>query len=251
MIPERIGPYIIEKKIGAGGMGNVYLGRHETTGQEAAVKELPASLAREEGFVLRFNREIEAIQKLKHPHIVTFFDSGADGDTYYYAMEYVDGETLNQRLRRDKRIPWREAVDIAIQICGALKAAHDAGVIHRDLKPSNLMITPAGQVKLTDFGVAQVFATTKLTVTGGVIGTAEYMSPEQAQGATGDEAQRPVLAGSRSLRDADRPAAVHGKHGRRDHPEAPLRPVRSAEAVCAGASILAGRSRRAALGKGP
>ena len=182
MIPERIGPYIIEKKIGAGGMGNVYLGRHETTGQEAAVKELPASLAREEGFVLRFNREIEAIQKLKHPHIVTFFDSGADGDTYYYAMEYVDGETLNQRLRRDKRIPWREAVDIAIQICGALKAAHDAGVIHRDLKPSNLMITPAGQVKLTDFGVAQVFATTKLTVTGGVIGTAEYMSPEQAQG---------------------------------------------------------------------
>lgn len=182
MHPDSVGPYRIEKKIGAGGMGNVYLGVHETTGQPAAVKVLPASLAREEGFVLRFNREVEALRKLKHPHIVSFYDSGVDGETYYYAMEYVDGETLTQRIRREKRIPWREAVELTIQMCGALKAAHDAGVIHRDLKPSNLLIDAAGNVKLTDFGVAQVFATSKLTVTGGVIGTAEYMSPEQAQG---------------------------------------------------------------------
>jgi len=182
MHPDRIGPYHIEKKIGAGGMGNVYLGRHETTGEEAAIKVLPASLAREEGFVLRFNREIEALRKLKHPNIVALFDSGVDGETYFYAMEYVAGETLTNRIRQQKRIPWREAVDYAIQICGALKAAHDAGVIHRDLKPSNLMLAPDGQIKLTDFGVAQVFASTRLTITGGVIGTAEYMSPEQSQG---------------------------------------------------------------------
>lgn len=182
MHPERIGPYLIDRKIGSGGMGNVYLGRQETTGLEAAVKVLPASLAREEGFVLRFTREVEALRKLRHPNIVSLYDSGVDGETYYYAMEYVDGDTLTQRIRREKRIPWRDAVEMTIQICGALKAAHDAGVIHRDLKPSNLMIAAEGTVKLTDFGVAQVFATAKLTVTGGVIGTAEYMSPEQSQG---------------------------------------------------------------------
>src|SRR5262249_28157362 len=135
-----------------------------------------------EGFILRFNREIEALQKLRHKNIVEFYGSGVDGETYYYAMEYVDGDTLTQRIRREKRIPWRDAVNMAIQICSALKAAHNAGVIHRDLKPSNLLIAQDGTVKLTDFGVAQVFATARLTVTGGVIGTAEYMSPEQSQG---------------------------------------------------------------------
>lgn len=182
MDPARVGPYEIEKKLGAGGMGTVYLGRHTETGQRAAVKVLPASLAREEGFVARFSREIDALQRLKSPHIVALYDHGVDGDTYYYAMEYVEGETLMARLARDRRIPWREAVDIAIQICAALKAAHDAGVVHRDIKPSNLVLAADGAVKLMDFGVAQVFAGTKLTVTGGIIGTVEYMSPEQAQG---------------------------------------------------------------------
>lgn len=182
MHPERIGPYVIDKKIGSGGMGAVYLGRHETTGEVAAVKVLPASLAREEGFVQRFNREIEAMQKVSSPYIVKLFESGVDGETYYYSMEYVDGETLTARLRRDRKIEWPQAVELALQICLALKAAHDAGVIHRDLKPSNLLLATDGTCKLTDFGVAQVFATNRLTVTGGVIGTAEYMSPEQAQG---------------------------------------------------------------------
>jgi len=146
------------------------------------VKVLPPSLAREAGFVARFSREVDALKRLKNPHVVELFDSGVDGDTYYYAMEYVDGETLTRRLKRERRIDWREVINLGVQICAALKAAHDAGIIHRDLKPSNLLITPAGAVKLSDFGVAQVFAGTKLTVTGGVIGTAEYMSPEQAQG---------------------------------------------------------------------
>ncbi|RMG39913.1 MAG: serine/threonine protein kinase [Planctomycetota bacterium] len=179
---EKVGPYVIEKKLGAGGMGTVYLARHEQTGERCAVKVLPASLAREPGFVQRFAREIDALRKVESPHVVKIRDSGVDHDTYWYAMEYVEGETLTARLRREKRLPWRDAVDIAVQVCKALKAAHNAGIIHRDLKPSNLMITRDGTVKLMDFGVAQVFAATRLTVTGGIVGTAEYMSPEQAEG---------------------------------------------------------------------
>jgi serine/threonine-protein kinase len=183
MMPTRVGPYLIEKRLGSGGMGTVYLGTHVETHKQAAVKVLPASLAREEGFVARFTREIVAMQKLKNPHIVEFYESGVDvEETYYYAMEYVDGVTLTQILRDKKKIPWKETIDFAVQMCVALKSAHDTGIVHRDLKPSNLMINKDGVVKLTDFGVAQVFAATKLTVTGGIIGTAEYMSPEQAQG---------------------------------------------------------------------
>lgn len=182
MHPTRIGPYLIERKIGSGGMGTVYYARHADTGEEAAVKVLPASLAREEGFIARFNREVSALQKLKNPHVIQLFENGVDGETYYYAMEYVEGQTLAALMRQEKRIGWREVIDISMQICSALKAAHDAGIIHRDLKPSNLLIANSGMIKLTDFGIAQVFAGTKLTATGGIIGTAEYMSPEQAQG---------------------------------------------------------------------
>jgi serine/threonine-protein kinase len=107
MHPERVGPYLVDKKIGAGGMGTVYHGRHAETQEEAAIKVLPASLAREEGFVARFFREIEAMKKLVDPRVVKLYDSGVDGETYYYAMEFVDGETLTMRLRRDRRIPWR------------------------------------------------------------------------------------------------------------------------------------------------
>jgi serine/threonine protein kinase len=180
--PARIGPYSIDQKIGAGGMGTVYLGRHVETGKLAAVKVLPASLAREEGFVERFNREIDAMRRLDNAHTVKLFESGLDGETYFYAMEYVPGETLMGLLRRERKLAWPRAVEITIEICQALKAAHDCGIIHRDLKPSNLLLTQDGHVKLTDFGVAQVFAANRLTVTGGIIGTAEFMSPEQAQG---------------------------------------------------------------------
>ncbi len=179
---ERIGPYQLSDKLGSGGMGTVYLGKHVEMGQQAAVKVLTAALAREPGFVERFNREIDAMRKLKNPHIVELFESGVDGENYYYAMEYVQGETLMSLMRRERRVPWEKAVEFAAQICQALKAAHDAGIIHRDLKPSNLMVTAEGTIKLTDFGVAQVFASSRLTATGGIIGTAEYMSPEQAQG---------------------------------------------------------------------
>lgn len=182
MTPEQIGPYQIERELGSGGMGTVYFGRHAESGRVAAVKVLPPSMSREPGFVARFNREIAALQAVHSPYIVELYDSGVDGETYYYAMEFVDGETLTDRLEREKRLPWRQVIDISVDVCRALKSAHNAGVIHRDLKPSNLMLTASGQVKLTDFGVAQIFAGGKLTATGGVIGTAEYMSPEQAEG---------------------------------------------------------------------
>jgi len=163
-------------------MGTVYLGRHKETDQFVAVKVLPASMAREAGFVARFDREIEAMRQLKNAHIVELYESGEDDGSYYYSMEYVEGETLADRLVREKKVPWQETIKIAVEICTALKSAHNAGIIHRDLKPSNLLIDKNGVVKLADFGVAQVFATGKLTATGGILGTAEYMSPEQAQG---------------------------------------------------------------------
>ena len=142
MDQKQIGPWVIERKLGAGGMGTVYLGKHVETSQMAAIKVLPASLAREEGFIERFKREIDSMEKLKSPHIVEFYESGNEGDTYFYAMEFVDGETLTSRLKRDKRLPWSEVIDICLQLCRALKAAHNAGIIHRDLKPSNLMMSP-------------------------------------------------------------------------------------------------------------
>lgn len=183
MHPDRIGPYLIERKIGSGGMGNVYLGIHADTQHQVAVKVLPASMAREEGFVLRFTREIQAMRKLSNEHIVQIFEDGkVDDGSYYYSMEFVDGETLTSLIQRRKRLPWQEVVEITLQIATALKAAHNAGIVHRDLKPSNLMVGKEGEIKLTDFGVAHVFATTRLTRTGGVVGTAEYMSPEQARG---------------------------------------------------------------------
>lgn len=185
--PESIGPYEISKLLGSGGMGSVYLGQHRDDGSLAAIKVLPASLAREPGFIDRFEREIAALEKLDCPYVVKLLGHGVEelatgGSLHFYVMEFVAGESLTDRLRREKKLAWQDVIDLSVQTCKALKAAHDAGIIHRDLKPSNLMINHKGQVKLADFGVAQMFATSKLTVTGGVIGTAEYMSPEQAEG---------------------------------------------------------------------
>jgi len=181
-LPQQIGDYLIERKLGQGGMGTVYLGKHEQTGQLVAIKVLPASMAREEGFVARFAREIEAMQRVTGENVVEMYGSGEWEGTYYYTMEFVDGETVTDRIIREKRLGWREVIDLACQICKALKAAHNTGIVHRDLKPSNLLLDKHGICKLTDFGVAHIFAGDQLTATGGVIGTVEYMSPEQAQG---------------------------------------------------------------------
>ena len=181
-LPKQIGAYLIERKLGQGGMGTVYLGKHEQTGNLVAIKVLPASMAREDGFVARFAREIDAMQRVTGENVVEMYDSGEWEGTYYYTMEFVDGETVTDRIIREKRMGWREVIELATQICKALKAAHNTGIVHRDLKPSNLLLDKHGLCKLTDFGVAHIFAGDQLTATGGVIGTVEYMSPEQAQG---------------------------------------------------------------------
>jgi len=179
---DQLGPYRLGKKLGQGGMGSVYEGLDVANGQAAAVKVLSPTLAAEEGFRVRFEAEIESLKKLRHPNIVRLLGYGEQSGTLFYAMELVPGTSLEEELRRGKRFEWREVTQIAIKLCKALKHAHDHGVIHRDLKPANLLLTTDGDVKLSDFGIARLFGNTHLTADGGVLGTAEYMAPEQASG---------------------------------------------------------------------
>lgn len=182
MIGDRLGKWVIYKELGRGGMGRVYLAQEELTGKQAAIKVLAAELAQEVGFLNRFQREIETLAKLDHPNIVRFFESGYENGHYFYAMEYVEGLSLEQLLEKQSRFPWKDVLNVALQVAPALRHVHDHGVIHRDIKPSNLILNTAGQIKLTDFGIAKVFASNHLTATGGIVGTAEFLSPEQAAG---------------------------------------------------------------------
>ena len=183
MIPfEKLGPYIIEETIGSGGMGSVYLGKDERTGQRAAVKILAPGLAADENFRERFLTEVETLKKLKHPNIVQLLGYGEEAGQLFYAMEMVPGRNLQQEMLAGRRFDWREVAKIGIEVCEALKHAHDRGVIHRDLKPANLLYTEDDTVKLLDFGIAKLYGMTQLTAEGGVLGTADYMSPEQAEG---------------------------------------------------------------------
>lgn len=182
MLGERLGKWVIFKELGRGGMGRVYLAQEEIGGRQAALKILAGELAQEIGFLRRFQREIETLSQLSHPNIVQFYEAGFENDMYFYAMEYVDGQSLEEVLHAQGRMSWRDVLDAAIQVCHALRHVHDHGIIHRDIKPPNLLRAPDGRVKLTDFGIAAVFAQAHLTATGGVVGTAEYLSPEQASG---------------------------------------------------------------------
>jgi serine/threonine-protein kinase len=182
MIGERLGSWVIYNELGRGGMGRVFLAQEEITGRKAAVKVLAPELAQDVGFLERFQRETAILRELSHPNIVRLYDSGFENGHYYYAMEYVEGQSLDDVLQQQKRMHWREVLDVALAICPALRHVHDHGVIHRDLKPSNILRSISGDLKLTDFGVAKIFASTHLTATGGVVGTAEFVSPEQAAG---------------------------------------------------------------------
>lgn len=179
---EQLGPYRIGRKLGRGGMGTVFEGLDPQTGQRVAVKVLSPNLAQEEGFRERFELEIESLKKLRHPGIVRLYGYGEQDGHLFYSMELVDGTNLEDELRAGRRFSWREVTRLSVELCRALKHAHDHGVIHRDLKPANLLLTPDGQIKLTDFGIARLFGQTHLTGGGGVLGTAEYMAPEQADG---------------------------------------------------------------------
>lgn len=179
---EQLGPYRLAKKLGHGGMGTVYEGVDVETDQAAAVKVLAPQLALEAGFRARFEAEIESLKKLRHPNIVRLFGYGEQSGTLFYAMELVDGPSVEEILASGRRFFWREVTQLAVQLCRALKHAHDHGVIHRDIKPANLLMPSAGGVKLSDFGIARLFGNTRMTSDGGILGTAEYMAPEQAEG---------------------------------------------------------------------
>jgi len=178
--PERLGPYRIVRMLGRGGMGTVYEGLSDETGEPAAIKILSASLSHELDFRQRFEAEIEALRMLRHPNIVRLFGFGEQDGQLYYAMELVDGSSLEQELRNGRRFSWREVAQITIDLCRALRHAHDRGVVHRDIKPANLLLASSGQVKLSDFGIARLFGNARLTAVGNVLGTVEYMAPEQA-----------------------------------------------------------------------
>ncbi|MEM6331669.1 MAG: serine/threonine-protein kinase, partial [Planctomycetota bacterium] len=152
-----------------------------------AVKALSPELAQADGFRERFQAEIDSLRLLRHEGIVELYGYGQQDDTLFYAMEVVDGSSLEDELHAGRRFNWREVTQIAIQVCRALKHAHDHGVIHRDIKPANIMLDRQERAKLADFGIARLFGATQLTAAGGVLGTADYMAPEQADG-------RPVSA---------------------------------------------------------
>ncbi|HEY2865679.1 MAG TPA: protein kinase, partial [Pyrinomonadaceae bacterium] len=187
-----ISHYKILRPIGSGGMGEVYLAEDTRLGREVALKVLPHDVLRDEGRLHRFQREANAVTALNHPNILTIFEFVQDDGIHFFASEFVKGETLRQRLERGQlRIV--EALEIAIQVCSALTAAHDAGVIHRDIKPENLMIRDDGYVKVLDFGLAKQMdkavagqsdttLAQRFSLPGMIMGTVAYMSPEQARG---------------------------------------------------------------------
>ena len=163
-------------------MGTVYRGVNKDTGEPAAVKVLSSLLAADEAFRDRFDAEIETLRALKHPNIVQLYGYGEEDGHVFFATELVEGTSLEEELQNGRRLEWRETLRIGVEVCRALKHAHDCGVIHRDLKPANLLLTQDEQIKLTDFGVAKLFGHTQMTAFGGVLGTADYMAPEQAEG---------------------------------------------------------------------
>jgi len=199
---SRLGPYEIVAPIGAGGMGEVYRARDTRLDRTVAIKVLPAELSEDAHRRVRFEREARAISALSHPHICTLHDVGRENGVDYLVMEYLEGETLAERLRKGP-LPLAQVLRFGIQMADALEKAHRNGIIHRDLKPSNIMVTKSG-VKLLDFGLAkstagqsiwdvakssvsqQPTAQRPITAEGALVGTLEYMAPEQLQGGEPD-----------------------------------------------------------------
>jgi eukaryotic-like serine/threonine-protein kinase len=180
------GRYRILGRIGGGGMANVYLAEDNTLGRRVAIKMLHRRFVEDAKFVERFRREAKAAAGLNHPNIVGVYDWGQVGSENYIVMEYVEGETLKELVRRRGRLPGGEAVAIALELLAAVGAAHANGVIHRDVKSQNILIDRAGRVKVADFGIAQA-GDPGMTEAGSILGTAQYLAPEQARGEPVDE----------------------------------------------------------------
>ncbi|MGZ4170300.1 MAG: protein kinase domain-containing protein, partial [Solirubrobacteraceae bacterium] len=182
------GRYRVISRLGSGGMADVFLAEDQQLGRKVALKLLHHRFAEDPDFVERFRREAQAAAGLQHPNVVSVYDRGSFDDTYYIAMEYLPGRSLKTIVREQGPLEPAAAIDIVIQVLRAAGFAHRRGVIHRDLKPHNVIVDDSGHAKVTDFGIARAGAS-DMTETGSIMGTAQYLSPEQAQG-------HPVNAGS-------------------------------------------------------
>ena len=220
----RLGPYQIESPIGAGGMGEVYKATDTRLDRTVAIKVLPAHVADDPDLRQRFEREAKTISSLNHPHICTLHDIGQQDGTDFLVMEYLEGETLAQRLTRGP-LPTDQVLRYATEIADALDKAHRKGITHRDLKPSNIMVTKAG-TKLLDFGLAKLrdpkeavispsereTRAASLTGEGKILGTLQYMAPEQLEGKDAD-ARTDMFAFGATLYEGDHPRRVEAEHG--------------------------------------
>ncbi|MCL2116940.1 MAG: serine/threonine protein kinase [Planctomycetaceae bacterium] len=179
--PEQLGPFRILQSLGRGGMGAVYQGLHVETGEPVAIKVLLERFDEETPEArLRFEAEIDALRMLRHPNIVRLNGYGQEGDLLYYVMELVCGASLHKELKKQRGFLWQDVTKIGYDVCLALKHGHDRGITHRDLKPANIMLDNSGMVKIADYGIAHCFGNHRLTGSNSVIGTIEFMSPEQA-----------------------------------------------------------------------
>ena len=179
LIAER---YEIEELVGTGGMSSVYKARDTLLERNVALKILHEHYTADDEFVERFKREARAVAQLSHPNIVTVIDRGEDGGKQFIVFEYIDGENLKERLVKSGRLPVRDALELALQVARALGFAHEHGLVHRDVKPQNVLLNGDGRAKVTDFGIARTLDVDGVTQTGTVLGTSNYIAPEQASG---------------------------------------------------------------------
>jgi eukaryotic-like serine/threonine-protein kinase len=179
---RRVGPFELERKLGVGGMGVVYLATYLKNGRKMAVKVLAPEMSADGRLLRRFLREMAILSRLRHPHIVRYYGGGKDKTQHFYAMEFMDGGSVEQMLKKKGRFTWEETINYSRQVALALEYAHNHGIIHRDLKPANLFLGKDGLVKLGDFGIARDTQATALTAAGRTVGTYAYMAPEQISG---------------------------------------------------------------------
>ena len=174
--------YEIVKSIGEGGMANVYLANDKILDRKVAVKVLRGDLSSDDKFIRRFQREALSVSNLSHPNIVEVYDVGEEDGEYYIVMEYIEGKTLKQLLKKRESLTLTEVIDIMTQLTDGISHAHESYIIHRDIKPQNIMIQDDGRIKITDFGIAMALNATQLTQTNSVMGSVHYLPPEQASG---------------------------------------------------------------------
>ncbi len=224
--PKRVlaGRYEIDAMLGQGGMARVFKGADRVLDRTVAIKVLSPQFADDDSFVARFRREAQAAAALNHPNIVGVYDTGDQGDVHFIVMEYIEGRTLRDVLRADGPLLPERAAEIGEAVSRALSSAHQAGLVHRDIKPGNIMLTREGEVKVMDFGIARTSTGDTLTQTAAVLGTASYLSPEQAQGHTVDARSDiyslgcvlyEMLTGQAPF-PGDSPVAIAYKHVRED-----------------------------------